>query len=136
MHGVAEPARPAWLPNDGSAHPLLPAGAPYGLVGMSSFYKRESAPGYASTQAFDGLDQFNTAENEFNGNWFWQGADVGKYANSDIWAVRILAIWRRPGIRCGRASCAPIAAVATRIASSHWHFKARQRRSQVIQFRT
>ena len=92
VHGVAEPAKPSWLPNDGSAHPLLPAGTPYGLVGTSSFYKRETTPGFANTQAFDGLDQFNTAENEFNSNWFWQGADAGKYANSDIWAVRILAM--------------------------------------------
>jgi hypothetical protein len=92
LYGIDEPARIPWLPNDGSVHAALPAGTAYGLVGSSSFYKRESFPGYARTQAFDGLEAFNTAENEHNSNWFWQGADAGKYSNDDIWAVRILAM--------------------------------------------
>ena len=90
IYGVDQPAQLSWLPNDGSAHSELPAGTPYGLVGTSSFYKRESFPGYASNQAFDGLDEFNTAQNDSNSNWFTQGADAGKYSNADIWAVRIL----------------------------------------------
>jgi hypothetical protein len=94
VHGVDEPARLPWLPNDGSLHPELPAGTPYGLVGTSSFYKRESFPGFVPpwSDAFDGLDAFNTAENGQSSNWEWQGADAGRYANADIWAVRIVTM--------------------------------------------
>lgn len=94
IHGVSEPARLPWLPNDGSVHSSLPRGTPYGLVGTSSFYRRESFPArtlpWANT--FDGLDAFNTSENGQSPNWFSQGADAGRYTNSDIWAVRILAM--------------------------------------------
>ncbi|MGE4069578.1 MAG: hypothetical protein AB7E72_00205 [Lysobacterales bacterium] len=94
VHGIPEPARLAWLPNDGSRHAQLPAGTPYGLVGTSSFYKRESFPGLVLSwsNTFDGLDAFNTSENGQSGNWFTQGADAGKYSNSDIWAVRVVAM--------------------------------------------
>lgn len=94
VHGVAEPAELPWLPNDGSEHAELPPGTPYGLVGTSSFYKRESFPGLVKSwsNTFDGLDAFNTSENGQSGNWGTQGADAGKYSNDDIWAVRILAM--------------------------------------------
>lgn len=94
VHGVAAPAELPWLPNDGSAHAELPAGTPYGLVGTSSFYKRESFPGWVTpwSDTFDGLDAFNTSENGQSSNWEWQGADAGKYANADIWAVRLVAL--------------------------------------------
>ncbi|HEY2775055.1 MAG TPA: hypothetical protein VGK20_13490 [Candidatus Binatia bacterium] len=95
VHGIAEPAELPWLPNDGSEHPdLLPAGTPYGLVGTSSFYKRDSFPGFASagSEDYDGLDVFNTAENGQSYNWSTQGSDDGKYTNDDIWAVRLLAM--------------------------------------------
>ncbi len=94
VHGVDEPANLPWLPNDGSEHAELPAGTPYGLVGTSSFYKRESFPGTVPSwsNTFDGLDAFNTSENGQSSNWGVQGADAGKYSNSDIWAVRILAM--------------------------------------------
>jgi hypothetical protein len=84
----------AWLPNDGSAHPDLPPGTPHGIVGTSGFYKRESFPGYVVSWAnqFNGLDAFNTSENDQSSNWNWQGADAGKYSNADIWAVRIVAL--------------------------------------------
>ncbi len=91
VHGVSEPSAIPWLPNDGTAHAELPAGTPYGLIGTSSFYKRESFPGTGSA-AFDGLDAFNTSENDASSNWGWQGADAGQYANADIWAVRVLAM--------------------------------------------
>jgi len=94
VHGIPEPARLAWLPNDGTEHTQLPPGTPYGLVGTSSFYKRESFPGLVLSwsNTFDGLDAFNTSENGQSGNWFTQGADAGKYSNSDIWAVRVVAM--------------------------------------------
>jgi hypothetical protein len=47
-------------------------------------------PSWADT--FDGLDAFNTGENGQSSNWGAQGADAGRYANSDIWAVRIVAM--------------------------------------------
>jgi|CXWL01.1.fsa_nt_gi hypothetical protein len=94
VFGVAEPTRLPWLPNDGSLHPLLPAGTPYGLVGSSSVYKRESFPGFVVSwsNSFDGLDAWNTSENDQSSNWGSQGADAGKYTNADIWAVRILSM--------------------------------------------
>ncbi len=48
------------------------------------------SPALLSNQAFDGLDAFNTSQNDANSNWFTQGAEAGKYENDDIWAVRIL----------------------------------------------
>ena len=92
VHGVDEPAALPWLPNDGSVHAELPAGTPYGLVGTSSFYKRESFPGHVSNDTFDGLDAFNTSQNGQSYNWGTQGSDAGKYTDSDIWAVRIVAM--------------------------------------------
>ncbi|MFM8410472.1 MAG: hypothetical protein ACKOCT_09360, partial [Alphaproteobacteria bacterium] len=94
VHGVDEPARLPWLPNDGTVHPSLPPGTPYGLVGTSSFYKRESFPGQVTpwSDSFDGLDAFNTRENGQSSNWFTQGSDAGRYANEDVWAVRLLAM--------------------------------------------
>ncbi|MBI3843279.1 MAG: hypothetical protein HY292_01445, partial [Planctomycetes bacterium] len=93
VHGVDEPALLPWLPNDGTVRAELPAGTPYGLVGTSSFYKRESFPGIESgPDLFDGLDAFNTYENEQSSNWFTQGAEAGKYSNSDVFAVRLVAL--------------------------------------------
>ncbi len=93
VHGRA-PRELPWLPNDGSLHPDLPAGTPYGLVGTSSFWKRESFPGHVVpwSDTFDGLDAFNTYENEQSSNWSWQGGDAGKYDDDDIWAVRVVAM--------------------------------------------
>ncbi|MDJ0652539.1 MAG: hypothetical protein QNJ40_00170 [Xanthomonadales bacterium] len=91
VHGVDEPDDLPWLPNDGSVHSLLPAGTPYGLVGTSSFYKRESFPGRGDG-SFDGLDPFNTSQNGASSNWSYQGSDAGLYDDSDIWAVRIVAM--------------------------------------------
>ncbi len=91
IHGTKEPTKKPWLPNDGTVHPSLPAGTAYGLVGTSSFYKRDSFPGNGES-SFDGLDPFNTSENNSSSNWSYQGADAGKYSNSDIWAVRIVAM--------------------------------------------
>ena len=47
---MASPSRASsrGCPMMARSHTRLPAGTPYGLVGTSSFYKRESFPGYAS----------------------------------------------------------------------------------------
>ncbi len=94
VHGIDEPARLPWLPNDGTVHPTLPRGTPHGLVGTSSFYKRESFPGYVLSydNHFSGLDAFNTDQNGQSSNWYYQGSDSGRYTNSEIHAVRILAM--------------------------------------------
>jgi hypothetical protein len=94
IHGTDEPFKFSWLPNDGTVHPDLPRGTPYGIVGTSSFYKRESFPGDVTPWAdtFDGLDAFNTGENGQSSNWDYQGSDAGRYWNSNIFAVRILAM--------------------------------------------
>jgi len=94
VHGISEPAELEWLPNDGTLHAELPEGTPYGLVGSSSLYKRESFPGHTLPWAntFDGLDAFNTSENSQSSNWVYQGSDAGLYNNSEIWAVRVLAM--------------------------------------------
>jgi hypothetical protein len=95
IHNVDQPTELPWLPNDGAAHAALPAGTAYGLVGTSSFYKRESFPGYPGIKngdSYNGLDAFNTSQNDANNNWFTQGADAGQYSNDDIWAVRLLAM--------------------------------------------
>ncbi|MGJ8664236.1 MAG: hypothetical protein ACSHWU_11315, partial [Marinicella sp.] len=91
IHGNPEPALRSWLPNDGTEHAALEAGTPYGLVGTSGLYKRDTTPGRGEAE-FDGLDPFNTSENRSSSNWSWQGADAGKYQNSDIWAIRLLAM--------------------------------------------
>jgi hypothetical protein len=93
VHGVGEPAALPWLPNDGVEHPnLLPAGTPFGLIGTSSFYKRESFPGNNANNRWGGLDAFNTSENGQSFNWFTQGAEAGRYTDADIWAVRVLSM--------------------------------------------
>ncbi len=106
IYGVAEPKRLTPLANDGKRSPLLPEGTPFGLVGTSSLYKRESfpngvvpkggvtaawAPGNDST-GYQGLDPFNTSENGATLNWFNQGAEAGRYSNDDIHALRILVM--------------------------------------------
>ncbi len=100
IHGVDEPAVLAPLANDGKASPHLPEGTPYGLVGTSSLYKRESYPnglippgkvtaGYAGgNDPFQGLGAL--AYNADERNWFFQGADACRYDNSEIHAIRIL----------------------------------------------
>ena len=44
IYGVDEPRRLAPLANDGKQSKHLPEGTPFGLVGTSSLYKRESYP--------------------------------------------------------------------------------------------
>ena len=92
IHGVAEPARLPWLPNDGAAHPAeLPAGTPFGLVGTSSFLQpRERAR--MGRQLFQRAGRVQHFAERASSNWLWQGADAGLYTDADIWAVRIVAM--------------------------------------------
>lgn len=119
IFGVAEPHKLPALANDGRLSPHLPEGTPYGLVGTSSLYKRESYPDGGvpkggvtaqylgkQTLGYQGLDPFNTSENGASLNWVNQGADAGKYSNDDIHAVRILVMEpttdRQRGFKEGR----------------------------------
>jgi hypothetical protein len=120
IYGIKEPAKIPPLANDGALSPHLPAGTPFGLVGTSSMYKRESYPdgavleggvtasftGSVDRDGYRGLDPFNTSENGASLNWFNQGADAGQYDNKEIHAIRILAMEpttdRHRGPRSGR----------------------------------
>jgi hypothetical protein len=104
IYGVTEPKRLEPMANDGKLSPHLPEGTPFGLVGTSSLYKRESYPfgkvpdGTVTAtyrggdDPYHGLDPFNSAENGASYNWTHQGAEAGRYANDDIHAIRILAM--------------------------------------------
>ncbi|HTU18956.1 MAG TPA: hypothetical protein VMG10_12925 [Gemmataceae bacterium] len=97
IYGVEEPRRLAPLANDGKASPHLPAGTPFGLVGTSSLYKRESAtfgavpPGSVTAKGHPYL-ALGVAGGSGRESWAWggQGSDAGIYENSDIHAIRIL----------------------------------------------
>jgi hypothetical protein len=121
IYGIKEPQTIPALANDGKRSKYLPAGSPFGLVGTSSFYKRESYPqgvvpkgsvtatwpgGHDHTNGYQGLDPFNTSENGASLNWVNQGGDAGRYTNDDIHAVRILAMepttHRQRGPKSGR----------------------------------
>jgi hypothetical protein len=103
IHGIDEPPRLVHR-NDGKKSPHLPAGTPFGLVGSSSLYKRESYPnGVVPTGSVTAVSAKPTDRKHlwrelavsrfgFPGNWGEQGADAGLYANSDIWGIRILIL--------------------------------------------
>ena len=110
IYGVAEPHALKPLANDGKLSPHLPEGTPFGLVGTSSLYKRESFPNgivrpgeVTATWAGKGKVPYRQWE---EGNWHSQGADAGLYSNDDIHAIRILAMEpataRRNGPKAGR----------------------------------
>jgi hypothetical protein len=97
-YGIDEPKRLTPVANDGKNSPHLPEGTPFGLVGTSSLYKRESYPygvvkpgtvtaSFAGDKDPTGYRGFDTSH-----NWSVQGADAGLYDNSDIHAIRILAL--------------------------------------------
>lgn len=113
--GIKEPRLLPALKNDGSISKLLPAGTPYGLVGTSSFYKRESYPngvvnGVTATSSnsknrWKGLDAFTSHGNGPPLNWHNQGADAGLYSSDEIHAVRIVTLeptTDRRGANAGR----------------------------------
>ena len=118
IYGVKEPATLPRLANDGQKSKWLPPGTPFGLVGSSSMYKRESYPNgvvppgkVTSTYAggndpWRDLDAFTSHGNGMPVAWHNQGGDAGLYDNSDIHAIRILAMEpttdRRNGPKSGR----------------------------------
>jgi hypothetical protein len=107
VYGIDQPKYLTPLANDGKLSPHLPEGTPFGLVGASSLYKRESFPngvvakgsvtadwsgqkGKGGRDVYQGWDPFNT--NADSRSWTHQGAEAGRYDNSDIHAIRILAM--------------------------------------------
>jgi hypothetical protein len=107
IYGVKEPRRLPPFLNDGKLSPHLPEGTPFGLVGTSSMYKRESYPNgfvpkgqvtatfsgkHDRTGGFRDLDPFNTTTNDPSLNWLMQGADAGVYSNDDVHAIRIVVM--------------------------------------------
>jgi Hydrazine synthase alpha subunit middle domain len=93
IYGVDEPARLTALRNDGKAAPSLPEGTPFGLVGTSSLYKRESFPdGVVPAGSVTATGDLLRAFVSEHGHWEAQGSDAGLYANSEIQAIRILAM--------------------------------------------
>ncbi len=104
IHGQKEPTVLPRLKNDGTLSKHLPAGTPFGLIGTSSFYKRESYPNgvvpdgsvtatySGKNDPWKGLDPFTSHGNGPALNWHNQGADAGLYGNDEIHAVRILAM--------------------------------------------
>ncbi|MGH7225087.1 MAG: hypothetical protein ACRELF_17840, partial [Gemmataceae bacterium] len=110
IYGIDEPPRLPFA-NNGKRSKHLPEGTPFGLVGTSSLYKRESYPGGkvekgSVTAAFAGWkgDPYEGQgslchEPEFR-HWNYQGSEAGRYGNEDIHAIRIVAFeptsdWQR-----------------------------------------
>ena len=103
-YGIDQPRSLPRIANDGTASKHLPAGTPFGLIGTSSFYKRETYPDgvvpegqvtatfAGGNDPWKGLDAFTSHGNGMPLNWHNQGADAGLYDNADIHAVRILAM--------------------------------------------
>lgn len=84
IHGMAAPVALPELANDGQIDARLPEGTPLGLIGTSSLISRDTRPFKA--------DRFYRHENFGDRNWLFQGADAGRYTDSDIYAIRILAL--------------------------------------------
>ncbi len=87
IYGIDEPKRLVHK-NDGKQSPHLPEGTPYGLVGTSSMYKRESAPGGYLPKG--SVTSVSPDPKQLAMNWSLQGADAGIYDNSEIHAIRIV----------------------------------------------
>jgi Hydrazine synthase alpha subunit middle domain len=98
IYGVDEPRRLNPLANDGKLSPHLPEGTPFGLVGTSSLYKRESypygvvRPGSVTADYAGDKDRTGYRGHDTSHNWTVQGSDAGLYSNDDIHAIRILML--------------------------------------------
>src|SRR5262249_59883303 len=79
VYGIDEPRRLEPLANDGSVSKHLPAGTPFGLVGTSSLYKRESFPNgtvpKGSVTATGNPYAAFTMNSWIGTNWTGQGSD-------------------------------------------------------------
>jgi hypothetical protein len=96
IYGVSEPDQLVHK-NDGKKSPHLPEGTPFGLIGSSSLYKRESAPG--GKVPADKVTAIPTDPKRLPLNWGLQGADAGVYDNTEIHAIRIVAQEPRTDIK-------------------------------------
>jgi hypothetical protein len=98
IYGIDEPKALPTLANDGKLSKHLPEGTPFGLVGTSSLYKRESypygavKPGNVTASFAEDKDPTGYKGHDTSHNWSVQGADAGLYKNDDIHAIRILAL--------------------------------------------
>jgi hypothetical protein len=98
IYGVDEPRHIAPLKNDGTRSPHLPEGSPFGLVGSSSLYKRESYPygrvteGSVTASFAEEKDRTGGRGHDSSHNWSVQGADAGLYENEEIHAIRLLLL--------------------------------------------
>ncbi len=84
IYGVAAPVNLPDIANDGQLDSRLPEATPLALIGTSSLISRDTRP-------FKG-DRFYQHENFGDRNWTRQGADAGLYTDSDIYAIRLLAL--------------------------------------------
>ncbi len=88
--GRAQPVVWPDYANAGDSGHGLAANSPFGLIGSSSMVWRDTAP---RPGIYGGdPDPFN-GSHEFLYAWVHQGPDAGIYANDDIWAVRLLALF-------------------------------------------
>ena len=88
IYGVEKPALIPDTPNDGSAHPMLPAGAAFATTGTSSVYNRESHWPGAYQDPFD----VNIVNNYALGTAFFNvGQDRYAFPDSEIWAAQVVA---------------------------------------------
>ena len=97
IYGVDEPQTLAAPGQRRQAVEAPARGTPFGLVGTSSLYKRESFPGRGAEGKRHREAATRTRPSRTSGgsgriNWAGQGADAGLYDNSDIHAIRILAM--------------------------------------------
>jgi hypothetical protein len=110
IYGIDEPRRLPQLANNGKQSPHLPEGTPFGLVGTSSLYKRESypygvvKPGSVTADFGGEKDPTGSRGHDTSFNWTVQGADAGLYSNDDVHAIRILALepTTETGLKGGR----------------------------------
>lgn len=97
IYGIDAPPVLTPIANDGKKSKHLPEGTPYGLVGTSSLYKRETypygvVPSGAVTATYGGKDAKGDRGILGHSHWRVQGSDAGLYSNDDIHAIRIVIL--------------------------------------------
>jgi hypothetical protein len=76
--------------NAGDSEYALAPNTPFGLIGTSSLIWRDTNP---RPGTYGGDPDPLNASHEFLYAWIHQGPDAGIYADSDIWAIRLLALF-------------------------------------------